>query len=103
MDRRLTTRTPQNNFENLMNYAYAKDKVAHLRYAGGKENIPLHEYVASLCEEKGCKFTPEEVMEDGLTDCEDCPIAVLYTLGCQAAENNARLMKYEDSNPSLTD
>jgi len=101
--KRMTTKNPKTNLENLMNYAFAKDGVACLRYANGKEDVPLHEYVAYLCADKKCDVTQEDILEDGLVDCYDCPIAILYYLGCQAAENNARLMRYEDSDSSLND
>jgi hypothetical protein len=93
--KRLTTDNPQNNFEALMNYCYAKDGFATLRYAGGDEDIPLHEYTARCCSERGCVMTADEILEDGLMGC-DCPHAVMYHLGSQATENNGRLKKYED-------
>ena len=39
----------------------------------------------------------EEVMEDGLMDCDDCTIALMYALAIQAAELRARVKKYEDA------
>lgn len=96
---RLTTDNPKNNYETLMNYCTTgNDGWAVLKYAGGEENIKLHEYAAKCCQEHGCKnITADFVAEDGLFDCYDCPIAIMYYCGTQAAENNARLSAYEDT------
>lgn len=102
--KRITTNNPKTNGEMLMNFAYAKNGIACLRYINGVEDVPLHEYVRSLCVENyKCDFIPDDIIEDGLMDCEDCPIAILYYLGCQAVENNARLMRYKDNDQTLTD
>lgn len=102
--KRLTTDNPDGNFEILMNYCYGKDRIAMLRYAGGKEDIPLHEYVAKLCKEKGCiedeNVTLDDIEEmicDPWGDCCDCSIGVLYYLGCQAVNARGVLKRYEDS------
>jgi len=82
-----------------MNYCTAdKDGWAVLKYAGGEENIKLHEYAAKCCREHGCKnITADFVAEDGLFDCYDCPVAIMYYCGAQAAENNAQLSDYENT------
>jgi hypothetical protein len=102
--KRLTTDNPDGNFETLMNYCYGKDHIAMLRYAGGCEHIPLHEYVAKLCKEKGCinddDVTLEDVEErvlDPMGDCCDCSIGALYCLGCQAVNMRGLLKQYEDT------
>lgn len=96
---RLTTDTPKSNCEILMNYCtVGNDGWAELKYAGGEENVKLHEYTTKCCKEHGCKnITADFVAEDGLLDCYDCPIAIMYYCGVQAAENNARLAAYEDT------
>ena len=82
-----------------MNYCTAdKDGWAVLKYACGEENIKLHEYTARCCREHGCKnITADFVAEDGLFDCCDCPVAIMYYCGSQAAENNAQFSAYEDT------
>jgi hypothetical protein len=90
----MTTDTPQTNFDSVMNYCYADEMVAKLRWADGEESVPLNDYTAKCCCEKGCKTDGEEILENGL-EC-DCPIAIMYYLGTQAAENRAHLKKYED-------
>lgn len=96
---RLTSENPKSNYERLMNYCTAgKDKWATLKYAGGKENVKLHEYAAECCKKHGCEnMTADMVSGDGLMDCVDCPIAIMYYCGVQAAENNARLIRYENT------
>lgn len=95
---RLTTDNPKSNHETLMNYCTASDGWAVLKYAGGEENIKLHEYAAKCCQEHGCEnMTADMVVEDGLMDCYDCPVAIMYYCGAQAAENNAWLAAYEDT------
>lgn len=95
---RLTTDTPNGTYkENLLNLAYAEDRKVWLRLNPDEE---LCEYTARKCNcQAGCEpgITPEEVLEDGLLDCEDCPIAIMYSLAIQAAELRTRLKQYEDT------
>ena len=56
--KRLTSDNPQNsefpNYLTLMNYCTAKNGRAVLRYADGKENVDLAEYVEKYCHNHGC-------------------------------------------------
>lgn len=107
---RITTDNPKNsNFLALMNYCTVKNGRAVLRYADGKENVDLAEYTAEKCQAHGkrcgeelcSEMTAEEVMDCALMELEcDCVNAVLYFCGAQAAENNARLKAYEDTDLS---
>lgn len=95
---RLTAKEPENNYDTLMNYAYVKeDMLVHLRYAGEEHDIALHEYAAKACKEKGCDIEADYILEESLIDCPDCPIAIMYYLGCQAGASNRVLMEYEDA------
>lgn len=85
MNFKLVTDHPDNNTERLMNLAYIKDEEIWLRLNPDEE---LCEFTARKCNcQAGCEpgITPEEVLEDGLLDCEDCPIAIMYSLAIQAA------------------
>ena len=46
---RQTNDNPQTNMETLLNYAYDKDENVHLRYADGKYDVALHEFIAKNC------------------------------------------------------
>lgn len=96
---RLTTDKPRTNVEKLNNYCTINsDGYAVLEYAGEKDNIMLHEYAATCCKKKGCEhMTAARVINTGLMDCYDCPIAIMYYCGVQAAGNNAKLAAYEDT------
>lgn len=96
---RLTTDKPRTNVETLNNYCTINsDGYAVLGYAGGKDNITLHEYAATCCKGKGCEhMTATHVINTGLMDCYDCPIAIMYYCGAQAAATNKKLSAYEDT------
>lgn len=99
---RLTTDEPKNNTETMLNYAYAKDEKAFLRYGNGEENIDLCEYISQQAIEKGCKVEPGDLMEGACMEC-DCELAILYTVSVQAAELRGRLKMYEDAGITLDD
>lgn len=94
---RLTTDNPGcSNYLTLMNYCKSKNSRATLCWADGNENVDLAEYTAKCCNENGCdSITADYIMENGF-EC-DCVVATMYCCGVQAAENNARLSKYEDT------
>lgn len=100
--KRLTTDTPQNNTETMLNFAYAKDGRVLLRYGNGRQDIDLCEYIAQETADKGCHLTPEEVMEGVCMEC-DCNLAILYWVAVQAAELRERLKMYEDGKEVLID
>ena len=95
MMERLTTDTPSNNIEALLNYAYAKNMRVKLRGDDG-EDRDLAEYVAELAKAKGCDMSDEDVMEGSCCMECDCELAVLNVLAIQAAELRHRLKQYED-------
>lgn len=104
--KRITTDNPADseipNYLSLMNYCTAQNGRAVLRYADGKENVDLAEYVEKYCHNHDCTHMDAsdlETFEECLTDC-DCVAAMLYFCGVQAAENNARLKRYEDTDLS---
>lgn len=99
---RLTTDEPKNNTETMLNYAYAKDEKAFLRYGNGEENIDLCEYISQQANEKGCDYSVDDVMEGACMEC-DCELAILYTVAVQAAELRGRLKLYEDAGITLDD
>lgn len=99
---RLTTDEPKNNTETMLNYSYGKDNQAVLRYADGKEDVDLCEYISKCANEKGCKVEPEDLMEGACMEC-DCELAILYTVAVQAAELRGRLKMYEDAGITLDD
>ena len=92
---RMTTNTPDSNTLALLNFAYAVDREAKLRYAGGQEDVSLSEYASGLAFDKGCDVMPWDVTDGACMEC-DCHVSVLYTLGVQAAELRERLMAIED-------
>lgn len=111
--KRITTDNPANsefpNYLTLMNYCTYKNGRAVLCYADGKENVDLAEYTAGKCQAHGktcgeqlcSEMTAEEVMDGALMELGcDCANATMYFCGVQAAENNARLMRYEDTDLS---
>lgn len=96
---RLTADKPKTNYGRLSNYCTInRDGYAALRYAGVKYDIMLHEYAAKCCKGRGCEhMTANFVIKSGLLGCYDCPIAIMYYCGVQAAGNNAELAAYEDT------
>ena len=93
--KRLTTDHPESNVELAMNLAYVKDSEVWLRLY---PDMSLCEYAAAACARQGCgDMTPESIMEDGLNDCDDCPVAIAYAAAIQAAELRERLKAYEDA------
>ncbi len=95
--KRLTTDSPNGNFETMMNYAYAKDNRVILRYGDGEEDIDLCEYIAKEAKEIGCNLSSDDIMEGSCIEC-DCPLAILYVVATQAAELRGRLKEIEDKN-----
>lgn len=96
---RLTTDKPQNNSENALNLAYAKDKWVHIR--GMDESFT--DYIKKGCRRNGCnlsEMSDHEVCEC-VTECAfsnpECPVFLLFMVATQAAELRARLSTYEDT------
>lgn len=95
---RLTTNSPETNFETLMNYAYHSDNgQIFLRYAG-EHIVLLTAYMREQCQNRGCcsdKVDAEQL--DGFMGCCNCPLGILYYCAVQAAELRERLSAYEDT------
>lgn len=101
--KRLTTDTPDGNFETMLNYVYGKDGFAHIRFDGEQDEVPLTSWAKAQCLYRGCDDfpaeTPEEIDEtlcECVMDCPECPIALAYCFACQAVHLRSRLKMYED-------
>ena len=92
---RLTTDTPQNNLQTMLNYAYAKDGEVVLRYGEGQDNINLCEYISKTADLNMCNVTPDQVHDGCCMEC-DCVFGILFAVATQAAELRERLKRYED-------
>ena len=101
---RLTTDTPDGNFETMLNFVYGKDGLAHIRHDGENADVSLTEWARKQCLSQGCgEFpaeTPEEINQE-ICDCmmyfPDCPIALAYCFASQAVHLRDRLKMYEDT------
>lgn len=102
--KRLTTDTPDGNFETLLNLVFGKDGWAHIRNDGDEGAVPLTQWAKAQCILHGCgEFsaeTPEEI-DEGISDClmmdfPDCPIALAYGFAVQACHLRSRLKMYEE-------
>ena len=101
--KRLTTDTPDSNFETMLNFVYGKDGWAHIRYDGENEDVPLHEWARKQCLSRWCDEFPAEMPEeidqeicDCMMDCPDCPVALAYCFASQAVHLRDRLKMYEE-------
>lgn len=102
--KRLTTDTPDGNFETMLNLVFGKDGWAHIRHDGEEGTVPLTQWAKAQCILHGCgEFsaeTPGEIDEE-ISDClmmdfPDCPIALAYGFAVQACHLRDRLRMYED-------
>lgn len=102
--KRLTTDTPDGNFETMLNLVFSKDGWAHIRTDGEEGTVPLTQWAKAQCILHGCgEFsaeTPQEIDEE-ISDClmmdfPDCPIALAYGFAVQACHLRDRLKMYED-------
>lgn len=102
--KRLTTETPDGNFETLLNFVFSKDNWAHIRHDGNEGSVPLTQWAKAQCILHGCgEFsaeTPQEIDEE-ICDCmmmdfPDCPIGLAYCFAVQASHLRDRLKMYED-------
>ena len=102
--KRLTTDTPDGNFETMLNLVFGKDGWAHIRTDGEEGAVPLTQWAKAQCILHGCgEFsaeTPEEIDEE-ICDClmmdfPDCPIALAYGFAVQACHLRDQLKMYED-------
>lgn len=104
--KRLTTDTPNGNFETILNFVYGKDGWAYIRHDGEREDMLLTNWAKRQCKFRGCKEawteTPEEI-DQRLCDCmmeaPICPIALAYCFASQAVHLRSRLKMHEDAMP----
>lgn len=96
--KRLTTDTPTNITENMLNFAFADNGAVKLRYGRGKENIDLCEYLEDFASDDCC-VSAHDILEGTCLECDcDCNLQVLYVCAIQAAELRERLKYYENLN-----
>ena len=102
--KRLTTETPDGNFEIMLNFVFSQDGWAHIRHDGNEGSVPLTQWAKAQCILHGCgEFsaeTPQEIDEE-ICDCmmmdfPDCPIGLAYCFAVQASHLRDRLKMYED-------
>lgn len=102
--KRLTTDTPDGNFETMLNLIFGKDGWAHIRHDGEEGTVPLTQWAKAQCILHGCgEFfaeTPQEIDEE-ISDClmmdfPDCSVALAYGFAVQACYLRDRLKMYED-------
>lgn len=100
---RLTTDTPDGNFETMLNFVYDKNGWAYIRHDGEWEEVPLTEWARAQCLKHGCdEFSAETSQKidgeicDCMMDYPDCPIALAYCFASQACHLRSRLKMYED-------
>lgn len=103
---RLTSDSPDGNFETMLNFVYGKDGWAYIRHDGEYENVLLTDWAKRQCQARGCEEvtedSPEEI-DQRLCDCMVdsgsviCPIAMAYCFASQACHMRSRLKMYEDS------
>jgi len=103
---RLTTDTPNGNFETMLNFVYGKDGWAYIRHDGAHEDIMLTDWAKQQCLLRGCNEVEEDGPEDidqRLCDCmmegPTCPIAMAYCFASQAMHLWSRLKTYENAMP----
>jgi len=101
--KRLTTDTPDGNFETMLNFVFGKDGWAHIRHDGEEGSVPLTQWAKAQCILHGfgefSAETPQEIDEeisDCMMDFPDCPIALAYCFASQAVHLRSRLKSYED-------
>lgn len=100
--KRLTTDTPNNNFETAMNFVRGGGW-ATIRAVGYEENVPLTDWAKAQCIVHGCDEFPgqsaEEIDEticDCIMDGEGCPVAMAYAFATQAVHLRDRLKAIEE-------
>ena len=100
--KRLTTDTPNNNFETAMNFVRGGGW-ATIRAVGDEEYVPLTDWAKAQCIAHGCDEFPgttaeeiDEVISDCIMDEGTCPIALAYAFATQAVHLRDRLKAIED-------
>lgn len=101
--KRLTTDTPQDNFETIMNMVYGKDGWQYIRH--GENGMPTTDFCLMLCNDHGCVLHEEisngsqETKDEWLCDCafDGCPVATVYAALSGFGHVRDRLKRYEDA------
>lgn len=100
--KRLTTDTPNNNFETAMNFVRGGGW-ATIRAVGYEENVLLTDWAKAQCIAHGCDEFPgttAEEIDETICDCimdeGTCPIALAYAFATQAVHLRDRLKAIED-------
>lgn len=100
--KRLTTDTPQNNFETVMNMVYGKDGWQRIRH--GDSDMRTTDFCLILCKDHGCNIDEiitrdDEGKDEYLCDCafDGCSIATVYAALCGFGHIRGRLKMYEDA------
>ncbi len=101
--KRLTTDTPDGNFETMLNFVFSQDGWAYIRHDGETATVPITQWAKAQCILHGCgEFsaeTPQEIDEaicDCMMDFPGCPIGLAYCFAAQAVHLRDRLKTYED-------
>lgn len=104
--KRLTTDSPDGNFETMMNFVYGKDGWAYIRHDGEHSDVRLTDWAKRQCMLRDCDEvlaeTPEEIDQrlcDCMMDSPICPIAMAYCFASQAVHLRSRLKAHEDTMP----
>lgn len=58
--KRLTTDSPKDNFETMMNFVFGCGGWACIRHDGEHENVPLTAWAKEQCIKRGCDESPGE-------------------------------------------
>lgn len=97
---RLTTDTPNGNFETMMNFAYAKNGEVWIRGVGAHgEDMRLNEYIFDVMQgdKNYCEVDHPDDFPEFCLDACFCEFGALFAAATQAAELRARLAAYEDT------
>lgn len=100
---RLTSDSPDGNFETMLNFVYGKGGWAHIRSDGETDDVLLTEWTKRQCIAHGCEEFGAETPEDidaAVCDCAfdygECPVFLAYTFATQALHLRTRLKMIED-------
>ena len=101
--KRMTTDSPKDNFETLLNMVYGKDGWQYIRH--GENGMPTTDFCLMLCQDHGCVLPEtitngtQETKDEWLSDCafDGCHIASVYAALSGFGHVRGRLKMYEDA------
>lgn len=101
--KRLTTDTPQGNFETILNLVYGTDGWLYIRH--GENGMPITDFCLMLCNDHGCVLSEaitngsQEMKDEWLCECafDGCPVATVYAALSGFGHVRDRLKMYEDA------